>query len=123
MQSVPLGTSSRKGQCKVVKGVRYERDVLELAEACAKNPGGITKTNVDELYELAMDGNRITPVERRTLENAMTLSITPEAKSHLQAKLAAYTPIVKPVPKTAKEKTKHRQEKKEDSKAMDKYTS
>lgn len=106
-----------------VKGVRYGRDVLEHAKACAAKDGGITVLDAEKLYNIAMDDNVITAIERKTLEYVMSnLRILPEAKSLLQTKLESKK-IEQPGPNNPEDQKKVQAEKKEDLEAMDKYTS
>lgn len=57
-------------QYQQIKGERYERDLLDIArEAMSQNSRGELGQDVAErLWNQAMDGNRVTAIERRTLE-------------------------------------------------------
>lgn len=74
-------------QYRSINGIKYERDLLNYAE---KQDGrSMTKADADTLWENAMDGNKVTPTERRTLEYIMeNFNMNDAAKTHLKAKLA-----------------------------------
>jgi len=75
------------GNVKQMKGVKYERELFEQAEAAGK-AGGITKAVAEKLYADALDANVITEVERRTLVYALeNIKIAPEAAEFLKIKL------------------------------------
>lgn len=56
---------------KTIDGIRYERALLEKAEALTAGAGDgrISFEDAKELMESAMDGGRITRTERRTLHH------------------------------------------------------
>merc|ERR1712176_894955 len=54
-------------QYKQIDGVRYERDLLEKAEAAAKD-GQISVKEANELWQAAQDGSGVTETERNTLK-------------------------------------------------------
>jgi len=68
--STPKSTST---QYKYIDKVRYERDLLELAEEFMKVSGKskIDMNDAKKLWGCATDGSRVTPTERRTLEHIM----------------------------------------------------
>lgn len=57
------------GQYKNIDGIRYEADLLEKAQAFVTGKGEyrISYDEAKALIDAAMDGNRITRTERRTL--------------------------------------------------------
>jgi len=70
-------------QYKTIGGVRYEKDLLEMA--------GDTEITVDiaeKLFEAAMDGNVVTPTEKRTLRYILKKKgFVGEAKNFLETKI------------------------------------
>jgi hypothetical protein len=52
---------------KIIGGVRYERTMLDAADASAKTGQQISLREIENLYKMAMDKGRITDTERRTL--------------------------------------------------------
>jgi len=69
-QSTMAAKEPEKGtsQYKQIDGVKYERNLLEFADEAMKSGGTISIAEAKELWNLAMDGNEVTPTERRTLE-------------------------------------------------------
>jgi len=66
-------------------GVRYERDLLEMAGV-----EEITMEKAGELFEKAMDGNVVTPTEKRTLRYILkNKGFAGEAKNFLETKMGS----------------------------------
>eukprot|EP00930_Biecheleria_cincta_P093180 TRINITY_DN8337_c0_g1_i1.p1 TRINITY_DN8337_c0_g1~~TRINITY_DN8337_c0_g1_i1.p1 ORF type:complete len:1569 (-),score=350.11 TRINITY_DN8337_c0_g1_i1:212-4381(-) len=79
---------SSGSQYKIIGGVRYERNLLEQAEKAGKN-GRISVAEAKQLWEMAMEGGRVTDVERRTLEHIVNeMNCTVPAASFLKKKIA-----------------------------------
>jgi hypothetical protein len=73
-------------QYKSINGIKYERDLLSFAEAA--NGKTMTRADAESLWEKAMDGGKVTPTERRTLEYIMeNFKVNDAAKTYLKAKL------------------------------------
>jgi hypothetical protein len=72
---------------KQIDGVKYDRELLELAESLAKD-GQISHEDAGKLLESAKDGKGITEIEKGTLKHAMaTLKFTDKAIEFLKAEL------------------------------------
>lgn len=79
---------SSGSQYKMIAGVRYDRNLLEQAEEAAKD-SRISIAEAKQLWQMAMDGDRVTDVERRTLEHiANEMKCTAPASSFLRKKIA-----------------------------------
>lgn len=75
-------------QYKSIQGIKYERDLLEAAELATARGRSMTKADAANLWEKAMDGNKVTPTEARTLEYILSNFKVQEAgKLHLRALL------------------------------------
>lgn len=59
---------------KIIQGVRYDRRLLEAAEAAINGPGDgrISRQDAQQLMDFLLDGGKITEVERRTIEYILT---------------------------------------------------
>mmetsp|Transcript_14306 Transcript_14306/g.39495 ORF Transcript_14306/g.39495 Transcript_14306/m.39495 type:complete len:137 (-) Transcript_14306:11-421(-) len=76
-------------QYRTIRGVKYERDLLELAESEASGNRPISKAAAAKIWEQALDGNRVTPTERRTIEYILQeYKFTDAAKLFLESNLA-----------------------------------
>jgi len=72
---------------KVVDGVKYDRELLEMADTAAKD-GKVSLDDAQKLLEAAKDGKGITEIEKATLKYSMTtLKYTDEASGFLKAEL------------------------------------
>jgi U2 small nuclear ribonucleoprotein A' len=79
---------SGTSQYKTINKVKYERDILDKAAAYAKD-GQISKEDAEKLWKAAMDGNKVTLIEKRTLEYTMkTHKYTDGAKKVMEEHLA-----------------------------------
>lgn len=60
-------------QYKSIAGVKYERDLLEFAEREAAQSGtsALPQTFAVSLWDMAMDGGKVTECERRTIQKIM----------------------------------------------------
>lgn len=61
----------RRSQYKVIGGVSYERDLLDIADVAAAEGQVVTQETAAKLYTAAMDGPGITKTEKRTLNYIM----------------------------------------------------
>jgi len=78
-----------KSYYKHVGGRRYDREILETAEECAKD-GRVSLDDAKKLWEGAQDGKGVTEIERESLLYVLdTVACTDEAKSFLSAQLSA----------------------------------
>lgn len=59
------------GQYRKIQGISYERDLLDFGETCTARGRMLAKADAERLWEMAMDGNKVTPTERRTLKYLM----------------------------------------------------
>merc|ERR1711953_874436 len=72
-------------QYKTIGGIRYEKDLLELA-----GDEEITMEKAEALFEKAMDGNIVTPTEKRTMRYILkTKGFVGEAKNVLETKMGS----------------------------------
>merc|ERR1711953_414453 len=73
------------GQYKTISGIRYEKDLLEMA-----GDEEITMDKAQALFEKAMDGNVVTPTEKRTLRYILkNKGFVGEAKNSLETKMGS----------------------------------
>jgi hypothetical protein len=73
-------------QYKTIAGVQYEKDLVEAAE---KAPKPIDMHTAAELWFSALDGNKVTEIESRTLERIADGhhgAVTADAKAWIQKK-------------------------------------
>eukprot|EP00448_Togula_jolla_P040740 CAMPEP_0170645310 /NCGR_PEP_ID=MMETSP0224-20130122/43002_1 /TAXON_ID=285029 /ORGANISM="Togula jolla, Strain CCCM 725" /LENGTH=915 /DNA_ID=CAMNT_0010976499 /DNA_START=64 /DNA_END=2812 /DNA_ORIENTATION=- len=88
--------SSGTSQYKTISGVKYERELLDYAEAAAKD-GQVSDKEAHTLWTMAMDGKGVTDTEKRTLEYILEhVKFTDKAATYLKGKLAE---MPKAVPK------------------------
>jgi hypothetical protein len=74
---------------KVVGGIRYDRSALDLATHLVKD-GKLDVGDAQQLWCDVEDGNRVTEVEKRTIEHIMKeFTLTDGAKKFFEDKLAA----------------------------------
>ena len=59
-------------QYKQIHGVKYKRDLLEIADAAHGANRRMLKADAELLWRHAMDGNRLTATEERTLRYIMS---------------------------------------------------
>jgi len=79
---------SGTSQYKTINKVKYERDILDKAAAYAKD-GQISKEDAEKLWKAAMDGSRVTLIEKRTLEYTLKNNkYTDGAKKIMEENLA-----------------------------------
>ena len=81
----PAGTKS--GYYKQIKGVKYDRELLETAESLTtgQGDGRISKDDIMKLWEEAQDSQGVTECERRTIQYiADNFKCTDAAKSLLE---------------------------------------
>merc|ERR1712048_457349 len=72
-------------QYKTIDGVRYERDLLEMA-----GDEEITLEKAEALFQKAMDGNVVTPTEKRTLRYILkNKGFVGEAKNYLETQMGS----------------------------------
>mmetsp|Transcript_111502 Transcript_111502/g.314834 ORF Transcript_111502/g.314834 Transcript_111502/m.314834 type:complete len:486 (+) Transcript_111502:72-1529(+) len=57
---------------KQVDGARYDRELLEMAERSASD-GQVSLQEAEALWEQAMDGGKVTDVERLTLQHSLSI--------------------------------------------------
>mmetsp|Transcript_31912 Transcript_31912/g.67872 ORF Transcript_31912/g.67872 Transcript_31912/m.67872 type:complete len:374 (+) Transcript_31912:68-1189(+) len=76
-------------QYRTISGVKYERSLLDMAEAATKDGRrSVTEETAAKIWADAMDGNRITATEIRTIEYIMnTYRLDQSAKDLLQTNL------------------------------------
>eukprot|EP00931_Biecheleriopsis_adriatica_P056279 TRINITY_DN33348_c0_g1_i1.p1 TRINITY_DN33348_c0_g1~~TRINITY_DN33348_c0_g1_i1.p1 ORF type:complete len:491 (+),score=162.86 TRINITY_DN33348_c0_g1_i1:50-1474(+) len=78
-----------KSYYKVIGGVRYDRELLEMAEAATKSAGKVSLEEAQQLFHSALDGKGITATEKMTLEYCLqTFKFTDKASKFLVDKLA-----------------------------------
>lgn len=73
---------------RVIKGISYDRALLEKAKTSTRGQGDgrISEKDLQELWEAAQDGGRITAIEYRTLDYiASNFNATDKAKRWLEA--------------------------------------
>jgi len=72
---------------KVIEGVKYDRELLEMAECFAKD-GQISFEDAQKLIESAQDGKGVTQIEKDTLKHTLSaLKYTDKAAEILKAEL------------------------------------
>jgi len=72
---------------KVIDGVKYDRELLEMAEGFAKD-GQISFEDAKTLLESAQDGKGMTQIEKRTLKHSLTaLKYTDKAAEFMKPEL------------------------------------
>lgn len=75
-------------QYKSINGIKYERDLLDFAETAGARGRSLNKSDGEALWEKALDGGKVTPTERRTIEYIMeNFKLNDSAKNYLKAKL------------------------------------
>lgn len=75
---------------KKIQGVRYDRSCLDLADHLTKD-GKIDLADAKQLWEDVEDGNKVTVVEKRTIEYVMgKYTLTDGAKKYFDEKLSAW---------------------------------
>lgn len=68
--------------------MKFERDLLEAAEAATARGRSLNKIDAANIWEQAMDGGRVTPTERRTVEYIVeNFRMNEPAKALFKAKL------------------------------------
>lgn len=73
---------------RAIDGVRYDRELLEKAEAATKTAGVVSEEEAKELWEAAQDGKAVTACEKRTLEHTLqVLKYTDKAAEFMRAQL------------------------------------
>lgn len=80
----------KKASCyKQIDGVRYDRELLEQAEAFAKD-GQISHAEAKQLWEDALDGKGVTDTEKQTLEYTLKhFKYTDKASGFMKKALGA----------------------------------
>jgi len=72
---------------KIVDGVKYDRELLEMAEGFAKD-GQISYSEAKDLLELAKDGKGISSTEKATLEHTLqALKYTDKAANFMKGEI------------------------------------
>jgi len=90
LEDLVLKKASGTSFYKMVSGVRYDRSCLDLAEHLTKD-GKIDLADAKQIWTDVEDGNRVTVVEKRTVEYIMTkYTLTDGAKKYLDEKLGAW---------------------------------
>lgn len=82
-----------KSYYKVIEGVRYDREMLDIAEeaVAGKGDGRISIEDVQKLYEAIIDGDKITDIEQTTLDYIKeNFRITEAAAKWLEDELAVW---------------------------------
>jgi len=80
-------------QYQFIQGFRYERDLLDLARAFSVDGRAITLPDIQEIYQKAKDGRRVTDTERRTLLYiGKQFPLNEEAQAWLNAQFMAPDP-------------------------------
>eukprot|EP00928_Gymnodinium_smaydae_P097248 TRINITY_DN8764_c0_g1_i1.p1 TRINITY_DN8764_c0_g1~~TRINITY_DN8764_c0_g1_i1.p1 ORF type:complete len:546 (-),score=166.24 TRINITY_DN8764_c0_g1_i1:205-1770(-) len=80
------GTLPASSQYRQIAGVRFERDLLDIAD----NAAPITKETAEKLYTAAMDGPGVTATEKRTVRYILKKKdVDGEAKSFLETKIGS----------------------------------
>ena len=78
-------------QYKQTHGVKYERDLLEIADAARGANRIMLKADAELLWRQAMDGNRVTATEERTLQYIMShYRMNAAATKVLRVRIAEY---------------------------------
>lgn len=81
---------------KMIKGTRYDRSCLDLADHLLKD-GKLDLGDAKQLWEDVSDGGRVTVVEQRTISYLMTQNtLTDGAKAFFEEKIASLTPPPSP---------------------------
>jgi hypothetical protein len=76
-------------QYKSIQGIKYERDLLEAAEAATSRGRAMSKADAESIWDKSMDGGKVTPTERRTLEYVVAnFKISETGQALLKGKLA-----------------------------------
>merc|ERR1719206_460656 len=65
-----LGNDKQPSYYKVIDGQKYDRELLEMAEAFAKD-GQVGYPEAKALWESAQDGKGVTEIEKKTLAYTM----------------------------------------------------
>ena len=81
---------TKKSYYRTIKGVKYDRGLLETAQSLVEGPGDgrISKADAEQLWKAASDGPGITTVEKRTLEYILeNFNVTPPAQKWLKDQL------------------------------------
>jgi len=72
---------------KIIEGQRYDRVCLDFANQVCRN-GKIGKQTAEALWDLALDGNRVTDCEARTIDYIiMNKALTKGAQTYLRRRL------------------------------------
>ncbi|MDX2133766.1 MAG: hypothetical protein SFV52_03240 [Saprospiraceae bacterium] len=80
-------------QYQIIRRVRYERNLLDLARAFSADGQPITLDGIQQIYQKAQDGYRITDTERRTLLYiGAQFSLDPDAQAWLRAQFQSPDP-------------------------------
>jgi len=92
LEGLVLQKASGSSFYKIINKVRYDRSSLDLADHLSKD-GKIDVGDAKQLWSDVEDGNRVTVVERRTIEYiSSNYTLTDGAKQFLEGKLAAVKP-------------------------------
>merc|ERR1719235_2339107 len=76
-------------QYRSIQGIKYERELLDYAESTIAGGRSITKEHATKIWDMALDGNRVTPTERRTVEYIVeNFKMNEAAKALLKANLS-----------------------------------
>eukprot|EP00928_Gymnodinium_smaydae_P088643 TRINITY_DN72709_c0_g1_i1.p2 TRINITY_DN72709_c0_g1~~TRINITY_DN72709_c0_g1_i1.p2 ORF type:complete len:341 (+),score=120.20 TRINITY_DN72709_c0_g1_i1:60-1082(+) len=85
-----LGKGKTPSYYKQIDGEKYDRELLEKAEAATKTAGVVSVEEAKELWEAAQDGKGVTAIERKTLEYTMKeFKYTEPAAEFMRGKLGA----------------------------------
>jgi hypothetical protein len=77
---------------KSINGVNYDKGLLDRADALTdgRGDGRISEKDAEDLFKDAMDGGKITRIERRTLEYILlNYNCTDAAITHMESRLYA----------------------------------
>mmetsp|Transcript_757 Transcript_757/g.924 ORF Transcript_757/g.924 Transcript_757/m.924 type:complete len:614 (+) Transcript_757:67-1908(+) len=76
-----------KSYYKTIAGVKYDRELLEMAEKAAAD-GQVSVKEAQDLWKAAQDGRGVTKIERRTLEYVLKdVKFTDKAAEYLKGEL------------------------------------
>lgn len=105
LDSLVTKHASGTSMYKVVKGVKYDRSCLDLADHLYKD-NSIDLADAKLLWKDVMDGDVVTEVEKRTIEYVRdNMKLTDGAKKYFKGELDAWTaPVRKQQPVVEEEK-------------------
>ena len=93
-KAISTNPPAKKSYYRTIKGVKYDRTLLETAQSSVERPGDgrISKVDAEKIWKEANDGPGLTTVEKRTLEYILgNFNVTPAARKWLKEQMAAAT--------------------------------